>query len=185
VGLGLEEGDVHALARASLPALQRLSLARNVPLDSRAVHHLLAAPWVGRLRALDLADCRGVFVGPWPGLNHLEELGLAGNPRLRAVERLDLSYNPLNALAAVEPLLAADLPGLRRLDLTGCGLPASAVRALRACPRMQELDELALWGNPGLALLDNLTAVLAADPARWYLISVWGERVQPVTTRLS
>lgn len=98
------------------------------------------------------------------GLRADELAELLESPRFRGVEVLDLSFNLLGEGDLVAVLLASDLPGLRRLNLTTNGLSLNAVRRLRASPRFQNLDELTLGGNPGLDLHDALTAALLADP---------------------
>jgi uncharacterized protein (TIGR02996 family) len=197
---GLAINEVQLLLASALGQRVELLLDDNIGADLlREVVRANTSPQVG---VIDLSNqnlgVEGVRTAlSQPRLSQPTELRLQNaqlgpaelealleSPRLRDIERLDLSFNPFNGPVAAELIASADLPGLRRLDLTSCGLPVSAIRRLRTSPRMQQLDELLLWGNPGLGLLDTLTTALTTDPTTWNLVSNAGDLDAGEFTRL-
>jgi hypothetical protein len=103
-GLGLGEATARAIARLQAGSLERLELAAN-GLDAAALTTILEAPWLDRLRVLDLTA------------NQLGDDGadlLARHPRTAALDALHLAGNGITAKgrAAIQESSVAS-PALR------------------------------------------------------------------------
>jgi uncharacterized protein (TIGR02996 family) len=169
--LSLRASHLSALASApSLAELGELSLV-HTGLTSDAITALASAPHLGRLATLDLT---GSILDDWAlralaearGLPALTTLRLGAqwhhyqgqatpaglaellrSPFVGRLRRLVVSWQQL-AEGLVPALLSSPhLAGLVELDLTGCGLPAPALRALAEGPGLSGLRILRLANN--------------------------------------
>lgn len=103
------EIDLGALnADIALPALCSLGLANNLMIDDELLE-LLQAPWLGRLRALDLA---------WNDLGDGGICALVTTEALSRLEKLSLRGCLLTELAATELVSSAWMTRLRELDVS-------------------------------------------------------------------
>ncbi len=167
-GCGLTPADAAIL----LPALRGPS-TKEYDLRGRPT----GRKFHGKLVVLDLSE-NGLQNGglryfpPLPLLRglHLRDVGLVlhkdsstrfltGLKRCPKLRVLDLSENDLGGTELAE--LAAHLPsGLQRLLLENGGMGAAALTGLRSILAMEHLEELSLFGNPGLA--DIVTEIVEA-----------------------
>jgi uncharacterized protein (TIGR02996 family) len=123
----------------AVPLIRRLAL-HCYALDEAGLLALLASP---RLRLEGLCISRTQLRGPalrslaeWPGLASLRELLFQGTLRQHP------DADAVEAFAS-----SPGLAGLRRLELSNCGLGGNTARAIWASPHLRALEALSLASN--------------------------------------
>lgn len=176
----LRNHGLDALAAARWPELHTLNLA-NCGLGPEAIKPLAAASGIKRLLDLDLS---GNEVGAGGAIaitkagwaNSLVRLNLArcrcaagavlaASPRLRDIQQLDLSDNPLNA-AGVSALMEAEWRELSDLRLSGTNAGDAGLQAVARSPALPRLVTLTM-ARCGLSTagLESLLAALGGGRA--------------------
>jgi uncharacterized protein (TIGR02996 family) len=140
LGCKFDDSALSLLARMNAPRLDCLQLACEV-FGNEGVNHLLSAPWLSRLTALNLTMIsRPLTPGTFQTLVHAAQLA-----NLRC---LNLSHNRLRPEGMQ---ILADSPSLgqvRRLDLSYTEGGASGLVALFNSPTLRQVRRLDYGGNP-------------------------------------
>ena len=147
---------LHALLDDPGPGrfVQRLTIAGNTDRTFEPAARVIAARPRPTLRMLKLVDAYplGDISPLWPAVEYLRELRLEGSapsfgePRAPRLERFAIEFGrePDGQLAALAPLLAAQLPALRTLALTNCSSGDALCAALVASPLLSQLVDIDL-----------------------------------------